>query len=80
MASHEGAGTPDERQRNLAKPQSELVRELSQLLQAAAIGGDYDKAIAILTAIKRGMTQQCEWSSAHAATSSRPNTAVNACP
>eukprot|EP00965_Chrysotila_dentata_P141525 4677687-Pleurochrysis_carterae.AAC.1 len=58
MASHEGAGTPDERQRNLASHKSELMGELSQLLHAAAIGGDYDQAIAIFTAIKREMTQQ----------------------
>eukprot|EP00965_Chrysotila_dentata_P137693 4555242-Pleurochrysis_carterae.AAC.1 len=69
MASHEGAGTPDERQRNLASHKSELVGELSQWLHAAGIGGDYDKVIAIATAIKREMSQQRKWSSAPAATS-----------
>eukprot|EP00965_Chrysotila_dentata_P027572 916331-Pleurochrysis_carterae.AAC.1 len=42
---------------------------MSQLLDATAINRDYDKVIAIPTAIKREMTQQREWSSAPAATS-----------
>eukprot|EP00965_Chrysotila_dentata_P040023 1329645-Pleurochrysis_carterae.AAC.1 len=69
MASQEGAGTPAERQRTLASLKSELVREMSQLLDATASGGDYNKVIAIATAIQREMTQQREWSSAPAATS-----------
>eukprot|EP00965_Chrysotila_dentata_P118398 3913551-Pleurochrysis_carterae.AAC.1 len=60
MASHEGAGTPNERQCNLASLKSELARDMSQLLHAIVIGGDYDKVIAVATAIKREMAQQRE--------------------
>eukprot|EP00965_Chrysotila_dentata_P115325 3811866-Pleurochrysis_carterae.AAC.1 len=43
MASDEGAGTPDERQRNLASLNlRELAGELSLLAHAAAIGEDND--------------------------------------
>eukprot|EP00965_Chrysotila_dentata_P172721 5700031-Pleurochrysis_carterae.AAC.1 len=42
---------------------------MSQLLDATAINKDYDKVVAIATAIQREMTQQREWSSAPAATS-----------
>eukprot|EP00965_Chrysotila_dentata_P159727 5276905-Pleurochrysis_carterae.AAC.1 len=42
---------------------------MSQLLHEAASGGDYDKVVAIATAIKREITQQREWSSAPVATS-----------
>eukprot|EP00965_Chrysotila_dentata_P127870 4228523-Pleurochrysis_carterae.AAC.1 len=61
MASGEAAGTPDERQRNLASLNlSELAGELSLLFLAAAIGTDYDadRMIANTTAIKREMTQK----------------------
>eukprot|EP00965_Chrysotila_dentata_P091701 3027390-Pleurochrysis_carterae.AAC.1 len=60
MTSGEDAGTPDERQRNLASLKSDLTGELSRLLHAAAIGGAYndDRMIAIDIAIKREMTQQ----------------------
>eukprot|EP00965_Chrysotila_dentata_P125135 4135971-Pleurochrysis_carterae.AAC.1 len=61
LASGEGAGTPDERQLNLASLNlNKLAGELSLLLHAAAIGRDYDadRMIAITTAIKREMTQK----------------------
>eukprot|EP00965_Chrysotila_dentata_P175594 5796830-Pleurochrysis_carterae.AAC.1 len=72
MASNEGTGTPKARQReSTALNLGELLRELSLLLYAAAIGRDHDadRKIAIATTIQRETAQECGWSSAPAATS-----------
>eukprot|EP00965_Chrysotila_dentata_P141124 4664533-Pleurochrysis_carterae.AAC.1 len=71
MAPKGSTGSPKAGQReSTALNLSKLLRELSLLLHAAAIGRDYDanRMIAIATTIHREMAQERGWSSAPAAT------------